>query len=254
MKTPVIIPAFNSEREIARVLGALPRSSTEPFVAVNGSTDKTAEIARGFGVTVYDIEAKGKLPAVQYALRELGERALEPMLLLDSDTTPVWPQQWLKRMTAPLLDTDRPTYVSGPAWFTKRPGGSGFEATVYSVGRLADALGRKPRDVKKGKAAYYGPNQSFVLHNEETLERVLALPHYWPKEDVAFASAVVNDGEGIMHSLLDYRAAVSTQASVTFPHLTDWVKKPVSEIDAHITDQYRASAADGSIPYEIDKN
>ncbi len=79
-KTPVIIAAFNEERYIGGTLQALPAAEVEPIVAVNGSTDSTAEIARSFGATTLEFEDQGKLPAQQAALRYLGDRALEPVL------------------------------------------------------------------------------------------------------------------------------------------------------------------------------
>lgn len=76
MRAPVIIPALNEELYIGRTLEALPANRVEPLVAVNGSTDQTAQIAESFGVRVLDIESPGKLPAIQLALRALGNRAL----------------------------------------------------------------------------------------------------------------------------------------------------------------------------------
>jgi glycosyltransferase involved in cell wall biosynthesis len=249
MKTPVLIPAYNSENTIHRVLSALPSESTEPMVIVNGSTDATAEIARSFGAEVHELEAKVKMPAIQFGIRRLGTKALEPTLLIDSDTVPAFPSLWESRMTRLLEGVDRPTYVSGPAWFTKRPQGSRLDATVYSVGRVVDSIRRSQKDIHSGRAAYYGPNQGFALHDRDTLNRILDLPHYWPKEDVAFARAIVHDGEGIMHTLLDPRASVMTQASDRFPHFIDWLRVPGAELDARITAEYRADAAEGSIPY-----
>lgn len=54
----IVIPAFNEERYIADCLGSLqqlnyPADLLEIIVVDNGSADKTAEIARGFNVSVY---------------------------------------------------------------------------------------------------------------------------------------------------------------------------------------------------------
>src|SRR6266568_4712325 len=96
VKTPVIIPAYNEERNIARLLSVLPADLVEPIVAVNGSTDKTAEIAESFDVKVYDIPEQGKVPAIQYVLHHLGDRALDPLLVLDADNIPLFPRRWYK--------------------------------------------------------------------------------------------------------------------------------------------------------------
>lgn len=49
----VIIPAMNEEKSIGKVLDALPKDHIrEIVVADNGSTDRTAEVARAHGATV----------------------------------------------------------------------------------------------------------------------------------------------------------------------------------------------------------
>lgn len=76
MKTPVIIAAYNEAELIGKCLSHLDRDQVEPIVSVNGSTDATAEIARGFGVKVLDRPEQGKLPAIQDALKLLGRTAI----------------------------------------------------------------------------------------------------------------------------------------------------------------------------------
>lgn len=58
----VIVMAHNEERRIAACLASLPteREDVAVHVVVNGSTDRTAEIARGFLVTVHDWPEGGK--------------------------------------------------------------------------------------------------------------------------------------------------------------------------------------------------
>jgi glycosyltransferase involved in cell wall biosynthesis len=64
MKTPVIIPAYNEEQNIHKLLRSLPSELVDPIVAVNGSTDNTADIAESFGAKVYSLPEQGKLPAI----------------------------------------------------------------------------------------------------------------------------------------------------------------------------------------------
>lgn len=62
-KTVVAVLAHNEERRIARCLGSLPLGDpgVEVHAVVNGSRDRTAEIARAFaGVTVHDYAEGGK--------------------------------------------------------------------------------------------------------------------------------------------------------------------------------------------------
>ncbi len=53
MRIVVIIPALNEERSLPKVLADIPRPfAEEVVVADNGSTDRTAEVARAGGATV----------------------------------------------------------------------------------------------------------------------------------------------------------------------------------------------------------
>lgn len=58
----IIVLAHNEERRIARCLGSLPLQAEgiAAHVVVNGSSDRTAEIARSFPVTVHDWAQGGK--------------------------------------------------------------------------------------------------------------------------------------------------------------------------------------------------
>ncbi len=51
-KISVVIPCYNEEEGIARVIPSLPTSVDEVIVVDNNSTDKTAQIAEGFGARV----------------------------------------------------------------------------------------------------------------------------------------------------------------------------------------------------------
>ncbi len=62
-KARIVVLAHNEERRIATCLASLPlgEPGIETHVVVNGSTDRTAEIARGFaGVEVHDYQLGGK--------------------------------------------------------------------------------------------------------------------------------------------------------------------------------------------------
>src|SRR4051812_48998514 len=100
----VVIPSFNSEADIARVLEALDsqtvRHRIETLVVDNGSTDATVAIAERLADRVTVItEERGSGPA-----RNEGMRLTETpfMLSLDSDCTPEpdWAERHLERMAA----------------------------------------------------------------------------------------------------------------------------------------------------------
>jgi glycosyltransferase involved in cell wall biosynthesis len=72
VRISVIIPAFNEEAGIGRLLGQLTESpdfgpALEIIVAANGCTDRTAEVARSYDVRVIDMATPSKTSALNAA-------------------------------------------------------------------------------------------------------------------------------------------------------------------------------------------
>ena len=85
MKTIAIVPAYNEEKTIGDVLQALiDTPAIQSIVMVSdGSTDGTVEVARGFGVTVVDLEENmGKGGAMAAGLETT---EADVILFLDAD-------------------------------------------------------------------------------------------------------------------------------------------------------------------------
>ncbi|UCC63692.1 MAG: glycosyltransferase family 2 protein [Anaerolineae bacterium] len=60
MRVALIIPALNEEESIAHVIADVPRDFVEEVIVVdNGSTDRTADVARSAGATVVREERRG---------------------------------------------------------------------------------------------------------------------------------------------------------------------------------------------------
>jgi glycosyltransferase involved in cell wall biosynthesis len=87
MPVTVIVPAFNEERGIRAVLSGLcldldSVSDIDVIVAANGCTDRTASVAREFGVTVIELVEPSKTAALNAA--EAVARS-GPRIYLDAD-------------------------------------------------------------------------------------------------------------------------------------------------------------------------
>lgn len=102
MRVAVIIPAFNEERTVARVIRAAknyPKISR--IIVVNdGSTDRTGVIARNAGAEVIDLPANmGKGAAVTEGVKAT---TAEILLLLDADLVGLRPSH-IHGLLQPLL-------------------------------------------------------------------------------------------------------------------------------------------------------
>jgi glycosyltransferase involved in cell wall biosynthesis len=85
----VVIPAYNAQRTLGRVLAALAEQDPPPHevVVVNdGSTDATAAIARQFGACVVRTEARGFAGGARN--RGWEETSGEAVVFLDADAVP----------------------------------------------------------------------------------------------------------------------------------------------------------------------
>ena len=82
-KISVIIPAFNEERAIGRVLEEIPSTVSEVIVVDNGSTDATAAIARLRGAVVVHEPTRGYGQACLRGLSALSDTDI--VVFLDGD-------------------------------------------------------------------------------------------------------------------------------------------------------------------------
>ncbi|MBO8173857.1 MAG: glycosyltransferase family 2 protein [Thermococcus sp.] len=67
----VIVPAYNEEKRIGKILQRIPEFIDEVIVVDDGSKDKTSEVARKFGVKVIKLEQnQGKGKAMSEGIKE----------------------------------------------------------------------------------------------------------------------------------------------------------------------------------------
>ncbi|MBI5652671.1 MAG: glycosyltransferase family 2 protein [Chloroflexi bacterium] len=102
MNVSVIVPAFNAAATLAECLAALQtqtRAPDEIIVVDDGSTDRTAELARASGARVLQQPNRG--PA---AARNLGAQNARGDLILFTDADCAPSPDWIAQMIAPFAD------------------------------------------------------------------------------------------------------------------------------------------------------
>jgi glycosyltransferase involved in cell wall biosynthesis len=103
MKVDVVIPALNEEAALPTVLAAIPRPPVRRVVvADNGSTDRTAEVAREAGAEVVRQDERGYGAACLTALAHLAHDPPDVVVFLDGDASD-HPEE-LPALLAPIAD------------------------------------------------------------------------------------------------------------------------------------------------------
>lgn len=102
----VIIPAFNEEGSIVKVIAEIPDIVDEIIVVSNNSTDTTAEVAKKAGATVLSEEKKGYGYACLKGLEYISTQSTKPNIIvfLDGDYSD-HPQELLN-IIKPVLEQD----------------------------------------------------------------------------------------------------------------------------------------------------
>ena len=102
----VIIPAFNEENSISKVIEELPELVSEVIVVNNNSTDQTAAIARKAGATVLTETRMGYGYACLNGLNYVQEQSKTPdiIVFIDGDYSD-YPQE-LSKIVAPIIEGD----------------------------------------------------------------------------------------------------------------------------------------------------
>jgi glycosyltransferase involved in cell wall biosynthesis len=102
-KVSVVIPAYNEERSLPLVLGAIPPGVVQEVVVVdNGSTDATGRVARECGATLVPEPRRGYGSACLAGLAYLRLRSPDIVVFLDADYSD-HPEE-MPRLLAPLRE------------------------------------------------------------------------------------------------------------------------------------------------------
>lgn len=104
----VIIPAYNEEEAIGKVIAEIPTIVSETIVVNNNSTDNTMEVAKLAGATVLFEENTGYgyacLKGMEYISRLSQAQQPDIVVFLDGDYSD-YPSE-LTRIVAPILEDD----------------------------------------------------------------------------------------------------------------------------------------------------
>ncbi|WP_454295832.1 glycosyltransferase [Salana multivorans] len=172
-RASIIIPAYNEERSIGRLLGALTKSEDaerwEIVVAANGCDDATVAAATSFGVTVLDLPAIGKHAAMRAADETV---SAFPRVYLDADV------EVSAQSLSALIDAvaQGKALASGPARVIPRDGVPWNVRWYYDVWENLPGVA----------TSLYG--RGVVALSKEGFERVAALPSVMA-DDLAVSEA-----------------------------------------------------------------
>ena len=103
-KIALIIPAFNEEKSIGRVLSEVPKVVSEVIVVDNNSSDNTAAVAREAGATVLHEPQMGYGYACLKGINYLGQKSKTPdvVVFMDGDYSD-YPEE-LPKVVGPILE------------------------------------------------------------------------------------------------------------------------------------------------------
>ena len=140
MSTPtitVIIPAFNEEKSIGKVVSDIPRDLVEHVIVVNNnSNDNTVEVAKSAGAIVLDEPRRGYGWACLRGIEKSRELKTDIVVFMDGDYSD-YPEEIVK-VIAPILE-DNHDMVIGSRVLGKREKGSLTPQQVFG-NRLATKL------------------------------------------------------------------------------------------------------------------
>ena len=120
--TSVVIPAYNEEQSIGKVVADIDRDLVNHVIVVNNnSTDNTVEVAKNAGAIVLDEPRKGYGWACLKGIAECKRLNTEIIVFLDGDYSD-YPEE-IKDVIAPILHEDK-DLVIGSRVLGKREKGS----------------------------------------------------------------------------------------------------------------------------------
>ncbi|MDX1446947.1 glycosyltransferase family 2 protein [Lishizhenia sp.] len=117
----VVIPAFNEEKSIAKVIGDIDRNLVDEVIVVNNnSTDNTLKVAQNAGAVVLTEKRKGYGYACLLGIERTRANTADIVVFLDGDYSD-YPQQ-IKEVVTPILDQDMDMVIGSRALGNREKG------------------------------------------------------------------------------------------------------------------------------------
>src|SRR4030042_2798057 len=133
MNISVVVPTLNEEKFLPRSLHSLKkqnyRGKYEIIVVDNGSTDKTAQIARGFGVKVISCVKRGVILA-----RQTGVNHATGKIIIQADADTFYPPDWLFKISQPFSSNPQVVAVAGRFFYSDPPSWANAEYKMRNFG------------------------------------------------------------------------------------------------------------------------
>ena len=122
MHTVIIIPAYNEQESIAKVIGDIPKELVSEIIVVdNNSNDRTSDIAKNEGATVLFEERKGYGAACLKGIEYLKNVNPDTVVFLDGDYSD-YPEE-LSKLIEPIAEQSY-DFVIGSRVIGKREKGA----------------------------------------------------------------------------------------------------------------------------------
>lgn len=132
MNISVIIPAYNEEQSIAKVINEIPENLVNEIIVVNNrSNDKTAELAKNAGATVLFEEYMGYGAACLKGIAYLQNKNCEVVVFLDGDYSD-YPSE-MKTLLNPILNDDYDFVLGSRVLGSRQKGALPLQSRIGSI-------------------------------------------------------------------------------------------------------------------------
>ena len=122
LKISVVIPCYNEEEGVAKVIQSLPKCVDEVVVVDNNCTDRTAEVAESLGARVVEQRIKGYGAAYQAGLPAVTG---DVTVTMDGDCT--YPSEQIEELVDHLVD-QKLDFISASRFPLQNPEAMNFSA------------------------------------------------------------------------------------------------------------------------------